>query len=444
MSALIRVILSSESAQLQPGEWADITATVQNMSETVGRYRLTVEGVPPTWVEISRQELSLFPKDKDTVRLTLRPPESADTRAGRYDVQVQVTTLEEPIERTTAAFVLEVRGKAALELTLDPPLVRAPKAGTVKVRVNNRGNTDLTVLLEAEDPSGGCFFTFATPQVVVPAGQERTAQVVVQATAPLSGRAPRTHQFTVAARPAEAPRLAQQAQGQWEQLPTGPAWWLFLLGGLVLLGAIAALFYFFVWPRLQVQPTPVAAGPTATAKATAVQPTAVQPTVGPTQQATVATAMPTPEPTPEPTPDLKAELEARLNEYNIIRAKAEMTLDPSLLKSICVDPYLSEKTASINKNKADGVHWETPKVTFVITSLDIVAPDEVKVGVRKTETKLFFPKGSSLPDDEICSGPINSWRDCTYDILYIMRLVDGKWYVSSFTVSGNCVGKCQH
>jgi hypothetical protein len=156
--------------------------------------------------------------------------------------------------------------------------------------------------------------------------------------------------------------------------------------------------------------------------------------------------MPTPEPTPEPspTPDLKAELEARLNEYNIVRAKAEMTLDPSLLKSICVDPYLSEKTASINKNKADGVHWETPKVTFVITSLDIVAPDEVKVGVRKTETKLFFPKGSSLPDDEICSGPINSWRDCTYDILYIMRLVDGKWYVSSFTVSGNCVGKCQH
>lgn len=449
MSALIRVLLSSESAQLHPGEWSDITVTVQNMSETVGRYQLTVEGLPASWVEVSRAELSLFPTDKDQVRVTLRPPDSTDTRPGRYDVQVQVTTQEEPLERTTAPFALEIRAKTALEVTLDPPLVRAAKAATVTVKVANRGNADLTVLLEAEDPSGGCYFTLAVPQLVVPAGQERSAQIVAHPTAPLQGRTPRTHAFTVAARPAEVPRLARQVQGQWEQVPARVPLWPFLAGAVILLAGLAALFFLVIQPRLQEQSTPLAQAPTLmpTPRPTVLNPTDVEPTqVQPTLQSTVATAVPTNEPTqtPPPTPDLEAEIRTRLDEYNTVRAQAEKTLNPTLLASVCVDPYLTRKTGLINQNKAGGVHWETTDVSFLITSLEVVNAEQLKVGVRKTETKLFFPKDATVPDDETCTGTIYSFRSCTYDILYAMLLIDGKWYVSDFVDYGNCVGQCQH
>jgi len=73
MSALIRAVLSSQAVQLHPGEHADLVLTVQNFSEIVDRYQITVEGVDPSWVNLSRSELSLFPKDQDQVRLTLQP-----------------------------------------------------------------------------------------------------------------------------------------------------------------------------------------------------------------------------------------------------------------------------------------------------------------------------------------------------------------------------------
>ncbi len=454
MSALIRVLLSGESAHLQPGERADLTLTVQNFSETVGRYLITVEGIPPHWVTLSRAELSLFPKDKDQVRVTVSPPVGTETRPGRYSVLVQVTSEDDPAERSTASFALEVGVQAALEVRLTPPSVRAARTASFAWQVSNQGNSDLTVLLEAVDPQGGCFFSFNPPQAVVPAGQSRSGQLTLQPTSPLPGKQPRVHSFTVAARPAEAPRLAQQVNGLWEELPRRTFLLPILIGvGVLLLAAAAVLFVLFLLPRLQAGGGPVAQGPTAEATKApppATVPTQVPivptvptvfPTVGPTIAPTVA---PSAVPSPEPTPDLKAEIEARLWDYTWVRAAAETQLDPELLKQVCVDPYLTTKSERINANKAAGVHYETPSVDFTITSFAQEAPDRVKVGVRKTETKLFFPKGATQPDDEICSGTIYSFRNCTYDVLYTMLLRDGVWYVSEAVDTGDCVRQCQH
>jgi len=219
MSALIRVQLSTQSARVRPGERADLTLTVQNFSEIVDHYRITVEGVPPSWVTISQEEVALFPKDQDQVRITLHPPVGPESRAGHYNVRIHATSRENPVERTTVDFDLEVVALPALELSLRPQRQSGTTEGIFNVQARNRGNANLTVQLEATDPEEGCRYTFNPPQLVLPPGQERLVQLKVQPKVPLVGEQAKSYLFTVTARPAEDPAMARQVQGEWIQAP---------------------------------------------------------------------------------------------------------------------------------------------------------------------------------------------------------------------------------
>ncbi len=250
MSALIRVTLSVPSAQIQPGEETDVTVTVQNFSEVVDRYAITVDGVDATWVTLSRSEISLFPKDQDQVRLTFRLPAAADARAGHYDVRIQVTSQENTAERTTVPFDLQVSAQAVFEVALRPQKQSGTTQGVFTLQLSNQGNTNLTVQLSATDPEEGCSYTFSPPQVVVPAGQEQLAQLLVQPKGPPPDRGPKPYIFSVTARPAEAPKLARQVQGTWERLPRKKVpIWPFILAGLLALAAVAAVLLILVVPK---------------------------------------------------------------------------------------------------------------------------------------------------------------------------------------------------
>jgi hypothetical protein len=105
------------------------------------------------------------------------------------------------------------------ELTLHPQKQSRAAEGVFKAQVSNLGDADLTVQLVAMDPEGNCLYTFDPSQIVVPAGQKRPVQLQVRSKVPLTGEETRVHAFTVIARPAEAPGLARQVQGEWEQIP---------------------------------------------------------------------------------------------------------------------------------------------------------------------------------------------------------------------------------
>jgi hypothetical protein len=193
-------------------------------------------------------------------------------------------------------------------------------------------------------------------------------------------------------------------------------------------------------------PTAPATRLTATLTSGIVDATATPPPTAP------VTAVPTPDPRPSlspaptltPTPSLQTLLMARLEEYGRVRAQAETELDPELLRQVAVDPVLAEKTASIQYESQIGSHWETISTTIEFLALTEVSPEEVQVSVRKTETKLYYPPGSDLPDDEVCVGTIYSYRGCTYEVLYTLVLQDGVWYVSNGVVTeGSCGGQCR-
>ena len=196
--------------------------------------------------------------------------------------------------------------------------------------------------------------------------------------------------------------------------------------------------------------TPMSATPTE--EPTLQVATTVPPTEEPLQKATAAptaTAVPSPSATPgtptvAPTPDLNAQIHAAVEEYTRVRAAAEAKLDPALLAQVCVEPYLSWKQANIQGNIRAGSHWETRAVAFTVTSVSLLDPDTADVWVNKTETKVYIPAGSSIPDDETCLGNILSYRNCTYDAHYTMVRREGRWYVSAAEAPGaNCPNQCQ-
>ncbi|MGB9722946.1 MAG: TolB family protein [Chloroflexia bacterium] len=142
-------------------------------------------------------------------------------------------------------------------------------------------------------------------------------------------------------------------------------------------------------------------------------------------------------------PSREDEIMAALQEYGRIRAEAERTLNPDLLRQVCVDPYLSEKAERIRANARDGSHWETVESATFFQDIDWEDDSHVRVRVEKRETKLFFPRGSSVPDDEICSGAIYSYRGCTYGAEYRMVLQEGRWYVAVAQALGECPSVCR-
>lgn len=147
-------------------------------------------------------------------------------------------------------------------------------------------------------------------------------------------------------------------------------------------------------------------------------------------------------PYPAPT-SLEDEILAALQEYGRVRAEAERTLNPELLRQVCVDPYLSEKMERIRANARDGSHWETRKSAVFLQSIDWEGSNRIRVRVEKRETKLFFPPGSSIPDDEICAGAIYSYRDCTYGAEYRMVFQGGRWYVAEARALSECPSVCR-
>lgn len=302
MSALIRVLLSDRSMKVQPGQRGDLTLTVQNFSEIVDRYQISVEGIDPSWVTISRADLSLFPKDQDQIRITLHPPSGPQTRAGHYDVSIHVTSQDNPAERSTANVALEVAALTAIALDLRPQKQSGRGGGTFSVQVHNQGNADLTVQFEAIDPEEGCWYVFNPPQVIAPAGQAATVQLRVQPkTPPPEGLASKVYPFTVTAKPVEAPELSRVVRGEWEEVVPvrrkGRIWPI-VLAILLGLAAIAALLLLLVIPKACSGPAPAP-----TAEPPVVVPTTAAP-VAPTTAVPAPTTLPPAPTTPAPTTDL--------------------------------------------------------------------------------------------------------------------------------------------
>ncbi len=154
------------------------------------------------------------------VALTVTPEQRPRDQAKLYNFTVKATPVGAPERARTSSGQLECQAQVvSLDIGLWPQRRSAVGAGKFQVQLDNRGNTDLTLVLEGTDPEEACGYKFEPPQVTLGAGESRSLDLTVAPFGqPPAGEA-KTYDFTVKAVPQEAPHQAQHVSGQFECRP---------------------------------------------------------------------------------------------------------------------------------------------------------------------------------------------------------------------------------
>jgi hypothetical protein len=275
MAVPLRVGVTPDRADAQPGEALALSVSVRNTSDVVEHYGLDLLGLPEnTGARVEPDVIKLRPGEtgQAAVRLTLGtdPPATA----GLYTVGVLVRSKYRDDISRCEELPITVATVQQIGLRVEPDVATGKRSAKYQVHVVNAGNVPVRLLLAATDPERRVRSRFDPPMVGLPAGGAASVGLAVRAPVPWNRETQRALKLeaggdgaygavpaTFLQRPRFASRLAKVAGA---------------LGALgVLVGAIlgAALI---VKQKPWVNPPPVAATPNEPA-------TVVPSAVGPTQ-----------------------------------------------------------------------------------------------------------------------------------------------------------------
>ena len=200
MADIIRVAITEDSVQVVPGESATIGITVQNDSNVVDVLYIAVEGLDPSWYQLSVVQTGLFPGDQASGTLTFTPPKTSDAVAKTYPFTVKTTSQKDPSQSTSVAVDLAVLPFHSYDMLLIPQKATGAR-GSYKLTLKNTGNASLNINLEGRDPEDLCRFTFDHQRPRVSPGEEvEVAVEVVPGKRPFKGRA-RAYRLTLTGTP---------------------------------------------------------------------------------------------------------------------------------------------------------------------------------------------------------------------------------------------------
>lgn len=155
--AQTELILESAQLSIVPGNSAATRLLLLNQGTASAQFRLIVEGLPPSWISLAEQVVEVNPGERREVSLTIRPPRSQHSRAGRYPLTIRANNLQDPKNSAEARGTLTVAAFSQFTSELYTSTMRPGELG--KVAVNNLGNVQETFSLHLRDPHGELAFT---------------------------------------------------------------------------------------------------------------------------------------------------------------------------------------------------------------------------------------------------------------------------------------------
>ena len=240
MSDKIKVTLSPTALEVNAGESVELTATIHNRSQVVDQFTIALEGLAPSWCGFSVASVSLFPGDKDQIKVTIHPPKTAETKAGSYPFTIRAISGADPEQSTVAEASVEVRTFAGLSADMSPTHL-VGQSGTYVITLNNQGNADVTQSFEASNPEEGLDYTFKPEEVTVPAGGSATVELVAKLKKKPKVDGEKEYPFQVVVKPSGADKFSPEAKTLNGQLvyerkarpkPKIPRWLIGVLAGV--------------------------------------------------------------------------------------------------------------------------------------------------------------------------------------------------------------------
>jgi hypothetical protein len=211
VSDKIGVTLSSNALEVNAGDSVEFTATIHNRSQIVDQFTTEIEGIAPAWYDLSVTSVSLFPGDRDEVKITIHPPKTAETKAGSYRLTVKAVSGAAPEEFTVAEASVLVRTFIELSVEMSPTRV-VGQSGTYVITLNNRGNAEVTQSFEASDAEEALNYSFKPQEVKVPAGGSATVELYARLKKKPKVEGEKEYPFQVVVKPSGADRFSPEAK----------------------------------------------------------------------------------------------------------------------------------------------------------------------------------------------------------------------------------------
>ncbi|HLZ29932.1 MAG TPA: hypothetical protein VKV73_21640 [Chloroflexota bacterium] len=245
---LLSVELTPARAEMEPGASpVEVVLTLHNLSNVVEQYTVEVSGLEADWFTAPVISLSLFPQDRDQVRISLHAPKGPGLRAGAYPFQVTARARSGSADQS-AHGVLEVRGIAIYRIVdLAPRRLTSRGPGTFHLQVANTGAADVRLGLEGRDTDDECTFSFPKQESLVAAGARVELPVQVKPRKRPWVGPERSYDFTITAHPTDARGDSQMASAQLTYRPpfrAFPIWPIlkWLLIALALIVVVVGLY----------------------------------------------------------------------------------------------------------------------------------------------------------------------------------------------------------
>lgn len=228
----IAVALDQPALSITPGQIATCKVNVTNSGTLVDHITITLDGIPPEWIQGPEHAIQLNPGAQGAVMLTVNVARLPQNRAGTYPVTVRALSRENPGEFGVATGTWTVQPFTGGTLTLRPAQARGRGRASYQITLQNDGNLPAELQLSGEDDEQRLRYQFARPVVGVEPGRSVTVGLAVRDKRILTGNAQSPYPFVVKAQPpvgrpqstVPGAVTSYTATGRFVNVPFLPAW----------------------------------------------------------------------------------------------------------------------------------------------------------------------------------------------------------------------------
>ena len=131
--------VETASASVVPGGSVSLALVLANRGLEEDQFQLAIEGVPIGWISASAPVVRLAPGQQQDVTITVSPPRSTQSRAGRHVLKIKVLSQAVPDQVAEAECILTVGVFDQFQTELLPQRVEA--GAPARLTIDNQGNT---------------------------------------------------------------------------------------------------------------------------------------------------------------------------------------------------------------------------------------------------------------------------------------------------------------
>ena len=173
-AGLVAVAVNPQQLAMEAGGSLSVTISLINQSPNVDHFSLSLTGIPGHWILNLPSQVELMPGAPREIVFTLHVPRASQSRAGRQQLILKVTSQRNPSQFAETKVTLTIAAYSQFKAELRPMRLRAGQTG--HVTITNQGNAQETFTISFADDFQDLSFQPPQLQARVKEGETATLE----------------------------------------------------------------------------------------------------------------------------------------------------------------------------------------------------------------------------------------------------------------------------